>query len=90
MASRPEEDGRPGAEFFISRKLWDVGNSAPYGHRGDLTTIAEAILMHAGQARPARDVFTGLPIEDQEAVVNFLKTLQVLPANAPRVMVAAD
>jgi hypothetical protein len=21
---------------FITRKLWDVGNTAPYGHRGDL------------------------------------------------------
>ncbi len=41
---RPAQDGKPGSEFFITRKLWDVGNSAPYGHRGDLSTIAEAIL----------------------------------------------
>jgi len=85
---RPEEDGHPGAEFFITRKLWDVGNSAPYGHRGDLTTIAEAILMHAGQARPSRDAFAGLLIEAQKDIVNFLKTLQVLPPNSPRVVVA--
>jgi hypothetical protein len=76
---RPDQDGRPGAEFFITRKLWDVGNSAPYGHRGDITTIAEAILFHGGEARAARDRFVDLPSQDQKAVVSFLKTLQVLP-----------
>ncbi len=76
---RPNQDGRPGTEFFITRKLWDVGNSAPYGHRGDLTTIAEAILAHGGEARAARDAFAGRLVEDQAAVVGFLKTLVVLP-----------
>jgi hypothetical protein len=76
---RPDQDGRPGTEFFLTRKLWDVGNSAPYGHRGDVSTIAEAILYHGGEARASRDLFAGLPIEDQRAVVSFLKTLQVVP-----------
>jgi hypothetical protein len=76
---RPEQDGRPGAEFFITRKLWDVGSSAPYGHRGDITTIAEAILYHGGEARSSRDRFVDLPSEDQKSVVGFLKTLRVLP-----------
>jgi CxxC motif-containing protein (DUF1111 family) len=76
---RPEQDGRPGAEFFITRKLWDVGSSAPYGHRGDLTTITEAILMHGGEARTSRDKFVSLPIDDKSAIVKFLKTLQVTP-----------
>jgi len=76
---RPEQDGRPGAEFFITRKLWDVGSSAPYGHRGDLTTITEAILMHGGEARTSRDKFVSLPFDDKSAIVQFLKTLQVTP-----------
>lgn len=75
---RPDQDGRPGSEFFITRKLWDVGNSAPYGHRGDLTTITEAILAHGGEARASRDAFTNLPVIDQAAVVKFLKSLQVI------------
>lgn len=79
---RPGQDGRPGAEFFITRKLWDVGNSAPYGHRGDLTTITEAILAHGGEARAARDAFAGRPVEDQAVVVKFLKTLAVLPTGS--------
>ncbi|MBZ0299876.1 MAG: hypothetical protein K8J31_09055 [Anaerolineae bacterium] len=77
--NQPDQDGKPGTEFFLTRKLWDVGNSAPYGHRGNLTTIAEAILMHGGEARASRDAFTELPFEDQQAVVDFLRTLQVLP-----------
>ncbi|MBO0857833.1 MAG: hypothetical protein J2P21_05140 [Chloracidobacterium sp.] len=68
---------------FITRKLWDVGSSAPYGHRGDLTTITEAILHHAGEARPQRDSFAALPIAQQNAIVEFLKQLQALPNGAP-------
>jgi CxxC motif-containing protein (DUF1111 family) len=77
--NRPEQDDKPGTGFFITRKLWDVGNSAPYGHRGDLTTITEAILVHGGEARASREAFVGLSIAEQEAIVQFLKTLQVLP-----------
>ena len=68
---------------FITRKLWDVGSSAPYGHRGDLTTISEAILHHAGEARPTRESFAALPAEDQADIIAFLKTLQVLPEGSP-------
>lgn len=77
--SRPDVDGRHGSEFFITRKLWDAGSSAPYGHRGDLTTVSEAILMHGGEGRASRDAFTELPFSDQRAVVEFLLSLQVVP-----------
>jgi hypothetical protein len=86
---RPNQDGRPGEEFFLTRRLWDVGNSAPYGHRGDLTTITEAILVHGGEARASRDAFVAALEEEQFAIVKFLKTLQVLPAGSPRVIKAA-
>ncbi|MDH3888551.1 MAG: hypothetical protein OEU78_08630 [Gammaproteobacteria bacterium] len=73
-------DGTPGTEFFLTRKLWDVGNTAPYGHRGDISTITEAILFHGGEARTARDNFAYAPVEDQKALVMFLKTLQIKPS----------
>jgi hypothetical protein len=69
---------------FITRKLWDVGNTAPYGHRGDLTTITEAVLHHAGEARPQRERFAALSNAQQDEIVEFLKQLQVLPNGAPR------
>jgi len=76
---RPDQDGKPGAEFFLTRKLWDVGNTAPYGHRGDLSTITEAILAHGGEGRASRDAFEVSVVEDQQALVAFLKTLQIVP-----------
>jgi hypothetical protein len=69
---------------FITRKLWDVDNTAPYGHRGDLTTITEVILHHAGEARPQRERFAALSREQQSEIVEFLKQLQVLPPGSPR------
>jgi cytochrome c peroxidase len=63
---------------FLTRKLWDVGNSSPYGHRGDCTTIGEAIYHHAGEGKASRDSFMGLSVQDQQAIVKFLKTLQVV------------
>jgi hypothetical protein len=80
---RVVQSGVP-TDQFITRKLWDVGNTAPYGHRGDLTTITEAILHHAGEARPQRERFAALPKELQNEIVEFLKQLQVLPNGAPR------
>lgn len=88
--NRPDQDGRAGTEFFLTRKLWDVGNSAPYGHRGDLTTISEAILMHGGEGRAARDAFVARSTEDQAAIVKFLKTLQVLPKTCNQLVVNED
>ncbi len=79
----PRKDGhdwtrtlRPGAEFFITRKLWDVGNSAGYGHAGNLPTLHEAIVAHAGEARATRDAYVALSRTDKEDIVLFLKTLQ--------------
>ncbi len=77
------QNGAP-TNQFITRKLWDVGATAPYGHRGDLTTITEAILHHAGEARPQRERFATLSKESQNEIVEFLKQLQVLPNGAPR------
>ena len=72
---------------FLTRKLWDAGNSAPYGHRGDLTTLSEAIHYHAGEARAVRDAFLAQSADDQAAVIEFLKTLQILPDGSPPVVV---
>jgi len=75
---RADQDGKPGAEFFLTRKLWDVGNSDPYGHRGDISTITEAILLHGGEGRTSRDAFETSSAGDQKALVTFLKTLQIV------------
>jgi hypothetical protein len=68
---------RPTREF-LTRKLWDAGNTDPYGHRGELTTLTEAIHYHGGEGRASRDAFFALPESAQDAVIEFLKSLQVL------------
>ena len=62
---------------FLTRKLWDAGSSAPYGHRGNLTTLTEAILAHGGEANGSRAAFEALAPMDQARIVEFLKSLQV-------------
>lgn len=81
-----EQDGIP-TEMFLTRKLWDVGNTAPYGHRGDLTTITEAIWYHGGEARTSRDAFFNLPDSQQAEVIEFLKSLQILPEGTEHLVV---
>jgi mono/diheme cytochrome c family protein len=66
-------------EEFLTRKLWDIGSSAAFGHRGDLSTIGEAIEHHAGEARPSREKYSKLSAYERAAIVEFLKTLQIGP-----------
>ncbi len=72
---------------FLTRKLWDVGNTAPYGHRGDLTTITEAIEVHGGEARASRDAFMALSRTERNEVVEFLKSLRILPPGTTTLVV---
>jgi len=65
------------ATKFLTAKLWDVGNSAPFGHRGDLDTIYAAIVAHGGEATASEAEFEALPNSDQAAVVVFLKSLMM-------------
>ena len=43
--------------------------------------IAEAILMHGGEARDSRDQYAELTYDEQLAIVDFLRTLQVSESN---------
>ncbi len=78
--SRPQpSDSGQAVPFdqFLTAKLWDVGNSAPYGHRGDLDTLFAAITSHGGEASSSEAAFESLPNDEQAAVVAFLKTLKM-------------
>jgi len=80
-------EGLVPVDAFITRRLWAVGNTGPYGHRGDLTTIQEAISHHGGDARAARLEFERMAHVDRNAVLEFLRSLQVLPpGSAGRVL----
>ncbi len=68
-----------GNRKFLTRKLWGVANEPPYFHHGLYTTMRQAILAHAGEALSQRRAFQALSSGEQDAIVEFLKTLQVLP-----------
>jgi CxxC motif-containing protein (DUF1111 family) len=86
---RVRQSGVP-VDQFITRKLWDAGCGPPYGHRGDLTTMTEAILHHAGEARPQRERFAALSQNQRSQIIEFLKQLQVLPGGSPRLITEAE
>jgi cytochrome c peroxidase len=65
---------------FLTYRLWDSANQPPYGHHGRFSTMREAVESHGGEAAPAREAWRKLPAADRDSVIEFLKTLQVLPA----------
>lgn len=68
---------------FRTAPLWGVGSTAPYGHRGDVTTLTEVILHHGGSGAESRDAFAALPDADRRAVIEFLRSLRIVPAEPP-------
>lgn len=72
---------------FLTRKLWGVGNKPNYYHHGKYTTMREAILAHAGEAQASSDAFKALTDRERDCVIEFLKTLQVLPPGTEALIV---
>lgn len=72
---------------FLTRRLWGVANQPPYFHHGLFTTMHEAILAHDGTALASRQAFEALSDYEQAAIIEFLKTLQVLPPGTPYLIV---
>lgn len=68
-----------GNSMFVTRRLWGVGNQGPYGHHGLYTTMREAILAHHGEAEASGKAFRALTKYDRDSLIEFLKSLQVLP-----------
>jgi hypothetical protein len=73
---------------FITRKLWGFYNQGgAFMHHGKFTTAREAVEAHNGEALLQRKTFDALPAEQQNELIEFLKSLQVLPANAKSLVV---
>lgn len=73
---------------FITRKLWGFYNQGgAFMHHGKFTTAREAVEAHNGEAISQRKAFDALPAEQQDELIEFLKSLQVLPANSRALVV---
>ncbi|MHA7775302.1 di-heme oxidoredictase family protein [Roseibium sp. M-1] len=64
-------------DVFITAELWGIGSTAPYGHRGDLTTLEEAILAHGGEATESRKAYSDLPETERQTIIAFLRSLEI-------------
>jgi Di-haem oxidoreductase, putative peroxidase len=64
---------------FLTKRLWGAANEPPYFHHGLFTTLRRSVLAHAGEAIESRRAFQALPKLDQDSLIEFLKSLQVLP-----------
>lgn len=70
---------KEGNRRFLTKRLWGAANEPPYFHHGLFTTLRQSVLAHSGEARESRLAFQALTEAEQDAVIEFLKTLQVLP-----------
>ncbi|SNS46078.1 Di-haem oxidoreductase, putative peroxidase [Tardiphaga sp. OK246] len=59
--------------------LWGVATTAPYGHDGRYETLEQVVLAHGGAADKAARTFEGLPGTQRNAVIAFLRSLQLYP-----------
>ncbi len=64
-------------DVFITAELWGVGSTAPYGHRADRTSLDEIIRAHAGEARQSSEAYATLPEDDRQAIIAFLRSLEI-------------
>ena len=62
-------------DVFLTPRLWGVGSTAPYGHRGDFRMLDEIIAAHGGEARFARDAYLALDKPERDTVIAFLRSL---------------
>ncbi len=78
---------RQGNRRFLTKRLWGAANEPPYFHHGLFTTLRRSVLSHAGEALQSRMEFERLAEYDKDSLIEFLKTLQVLPPGVPYLIV---
>jgi Di-haem oxidoreductase, putative peroxidase len=64
---------------FLTRPLWGVASTGPYGHDGRSNTLDDVILRHGGESKASRDAYAALPTRESEALLKFLGTLVLFP-----------
>lgn len=64
---------------FLTRPLWGVGSTGPYGHDGRSISINDVILRHGGEAQASRNAYAALKSGEQSALQAFLNSLVLFP-----------
>ena len=66
-------------DVFMTAELWGLADTAPYGHRGDMTTLDEVIRAHGGAASDSAMAYGDLAEAERSALIAWLKTLRITP-----------
>ena len=74
LADARDRDGTS-ASTFVTPPLWGLMRSGPYLHDARAPTVEDAILLHDGEARPARDAYAALAEPERAELRVFLATL---------------
>lgn len=72
---------------FLTKRLWGAASEPPYFHHGKYTTLREAVLAHAGEAQATTNAFNALSASAQDDVIEFMKSLQILPPGTNHLIV---
>lgn len=65
-------------DVFMTPRLWGVGSTGPYGHKGNFHTLESVIAAHGGKARFARDAYLAASPAGQQDVIAFLRSMQIV------------
>lgn len=65
--------------MFLTRPLWGVGSTGPYGHDGRSISLDAVILRHGGESQQSRDAYAALPSGASAALLAFLNSLVLFP-----------
>jgi cytochrome c peroxidase len=76
-----------GNRKFLTKRLWGAANEPPYFHHGLFSTMRSAVLAHSGEALQSRRAFQNASEYDQDSLIEFLKSLQVLPPGSKDLVV---
>lgn len=69
-----------GNSRFLTGRLWGVASQMPFFHHGKFTTLRQAVEAHAGEASGVMANWNALSEGEKDMVIEFLKSLQILPA----------
>jgi CxxC motif-containing protein (DUF1111 family) len=67
--------GAAGSTDWRTTPLWGLSQKERYLHDGRTDDLREVIELHSGEARAARNRFRKLPEEDQDDLLEFLRSL---------------
>jgi hypothetical protein len=64
---------------FLTRPLWGVGSTGPYGHDGRSMSLDDVILRHGGESQASRNAYAKLSRSESAALQAFLNSLILFP-----------